>query len=80
MTMINVISKKQEGEPMSVQLKSGVLINGIFKEVEDGLLKMTDAYVIGHAYQYSSPRVTLVIDAVEMCLPGEKELAFMPKE
>ena len=78
MTMINAISKKQEGEPMGVHLRSGTLVYGNFKKVEDGLLKMTGTYVISHDYQYSSPRVTLVIDAVEMCLPGEKELAFQP--
>ena len=80
MTIINAISKMQVGEPMSVHLNSGALISGVFKGVEDGFLNMTDAYVIcnGHGYQFSSPRAIVEIDAVEMCLPGEKELSFSP--
>ncbi len=78
MTIVNAISKKQEGEPMSVQLKSGTLISGIFKGIEDDLLKINDAYVICHSFQYSTRWAIVEVEAVEMCLPGEKELSFSP--
>jgi hypothetical protein len=76
MTIINAISKTQEGEPVSVQLNSGILVSGIFKGIEDKLLKMIDVYVICQGYQYSSPRALVEINTVEMCLPGEEELSF----
>jgi hypothetical protein len=72
MSMINVISKKEEGERMNVHLKSGFRIKGYFKKVEDGLLKMTNVDVIQLDCTYSSPRATVLIDAVEMCLPWEE--------
>ena len=78
MTMINAISKKQEGETMTVHLKSGVIVGGIFEEVKDGLLKMTNVYVICNDYQYKTLRVLVDIEVVEMCMPGVERVVFSP--
>jgi hypothetical protein len=78
MTMINAILNNEESEPMSVHLKSGTLISGIFKGIENDLLKINDAYVICHSFQYSTRWAIVEVEAVEMCLPGEKELSFNP--
>lgn len=78
MTMINVISKQKEGESMSVHLKSGVVVGGTFEEVKDGLLKMTNIYVLCNDYQYKTSRALINIEAIEMCMPGLDRVVFSP--
>jgi len=71
MAIIDVISKKQKGELLSVHLQSGVLVSGIFEGIEEGLLRMNNVSVGGFGNGYEIRYVLVDIDAVEMCLPGE---------